>query len=74
MISLLAELVRSEAPELADLKDEENDLGLVQEWQNEVETRVADMPDVGLQSPGEAMFDGSDYASDSDDVELLDHR
>jgi ubiquitin carboxyl-terminal hydrolase 34 len=72
LVSLLAELVRSEPPELADLKDEETDLGLVQEWQNEVEARVAEMPDVGLQSPGEAMFDGSDYASDSDEVELLD--
>lgn len=72
LVSLLAELARSDAPERADLKDEEHDLGLVQEWQNEVEARVAEMPDVGLQSPGEAMFDGSDYASDSDEVDLLD--
>lgn len=70
LVSLIHNLDQSEDPDLVDFRSKD-DAALLQEWQIEVEARVRALPEANLQSPGERMFD-SEYASDSDDVELLD--
>ena len=71
LLSLLLDLDTSEDPDLASFKDV-NDKALIFEWRAEVEPRVHHLPEVNISSPGEGMFDASDYGSESDDVELLD--
>ncbi|KAH6625648.1 hypothetical protein C7974DRAFT_396461 [Boeremia exigua] len=71
LVSLLSDLDSSQDRDLADLKDVD-DPTLVYQWQIEVEPRVRMLPETGLPSPGEGVFDASDYGSESDDVELLD--
>ena len=71
LLSLLLDLDTSEDPDLVDLKDE-NDKALIFEWRAEVEPSVRHLPEINMPSPGEGIFDASDYGSESDDVELLD--
>ncbi|KAJ4986384.1 ubiquitin carboxyl-terminal hydrolase [Stagonosporopsis vannaccii] len=71
LISLLYELDQSEDTDLASFKDA-IDKALVYQWRIEVESRVRMLPEVDPLSPGEGVFDASDYGSESDDVELLD--
>ncbi|KAF1925634.1 uncharacterized protein M421DRAFT_7661 [Didymella exigua CBS 183.55] len=70
LTTLLYELDKSEDADLAVFKDAD-DKALLHQWQIEVETQVRMLPEVGLLSPGEGAFDGSDYGSESDEVELL---
>ncbi len=72
LISLLSELDLSEEPHTANLKHVD-DRALICQWQIEVESRMRTLPpEVNLPSPGEGVFDASDYGSESDDAELLD--
>ena len=71
LVSLLFELDQSEDVDLASCKDAV-DRALIYQWRIEVEARVRMLPDVEPSSPGEGVFDASDYGSESDDVELLD--
>lgn len=71
LVSLLYDLDQSEDADLASFKDVD-DNALVYQWRIEVESRVRMLPEVNPPSPGEGVFDASDYGSESDDVELLD--
>ena len=72
LVSLLDDLDTSDDPRLVVFK-EENDKGICQQWQIEVESLVRVLPEMSLPSPGDEIFGAaSDYGSESDDVELLD--
>lgn len=69
-VTLLYDLDKSEDADVAVFR-EENDRSLIHQWHIEAEPQVRMLPEIDADSPSNEMFAGSDFGSESDDVELL---